>query len=541
VDINQVYRAPSIPKLGKKTVSSSVLRGAAATTAAAPKLGKTRFSFLKPKISAENLKTEASSVSVEQSLAETNRILVEIQKQLSLDFANRIAEEKETLKKVKESESKRKFALREKSVEAVKKIGGVAKGISDKVFTPVKSIFDKIKEFFSLILTGVVLNVAFDWLQKEENRQKLDRIFNFVGKYWKEILGALVGIQLASTLAGLAGTFTTIAAILTNPLFLVPLAVFVGGIARIKEQERIKPFYEKDLKEAEKTLESEDAPWYQKLGASIFKGQVQRGPASTGFDFRAPGSMYSTGGTIPNVSYNFNPTTIQKFSDGGSVRGYADGGTFWERLTGTVRGAGSMMVDSVKALLAPGEEIIRATSAMLFRPLLKDINDNAGRLWVTFSKAILKLLSVNESMLDRSNEFEKVIEDFDKYLKEDILKKRSQMSSSGNPLNPNPQKPYNPTSPYSHIPVTGPGPGGILSRSQKISSSPKVSKVVSSVPSSSGGMTFLPMVLPTQKSKPPQMPQMQNVATDVPLVSPVDFTNPWMDISPEWYGIQLYG
>jgi hypothetical protein len=49
------------------------------------------------------------------------------------------------------------------------------------------------------------------------------------------------------------------------------------------------------------------------------------------------------------------------------------------------------------------------------------------------------------------------------------------------------------------------------------------------------------MVFPTQKSKPPQIPQMQSKATDVPVISPVDFTNPWMDISPEWYGIQLYG
>jgi hypothetical protein len=529
VDINQVYRAPSIPKLGKKTVSSSVLRGAAATTAAAPKLGKTRFSFLKPKISAENLKTEVSPVSVEQSLAETNRILVEIQKQLSLDFANRIAEEKELLKNVKKAESKRKFAAREKFAEGTRKISGAVGGVVDKVSAPIKSVFDKIKEFFGLILTGIVVNKAFDWLQKEENRQKLDKIFNFIGTYWKEITAAIVGIQLASTLGALAGTITTISAILANPLFLVPLAVFVGGIARIKEQERIKPFYEKDLKEAEKTLESEDAPWYQKLGASIFKGQVQRGPASTGLDFRAPGSMYSTGGTIPSTSYNFNPSVVQKFSGGGSVRGYADGGTFWERLTGTVRGAGSMMVDSVKALLAPGEEIIRATSAMLFRPLLKDINDNAGRLWVTFSKAILKLLSVNESMLDRSNEFAKVIEEFDGYLKDQVAEERRKNQ-------------YNtPTKP--RIFTAGPGPGGFSpsTKATKITSAPKVTNVVMASPGGSGGMTLLPMVLPTQKSKPPEIPQMQGRAGEIQAISPIDFSNPWMDISPEWYGIQLYG
>ena len=137
------------------------------------------------------------------------------------------------------------------------------------------------------------------------------------------------------------------------------------------------------------------------------------------------------GGTIPSLSYNFNPSvinknssTIQRFSSGGSVRGYAEGGTF-ERLMGTVRGTGSMMVDSVKALLAPGEEIIRATSAMLFRPLLKDINDNAGRMWVKFSEATKKLLEVSSLQTSVSEEFAKVIEDHNQYLKDDIIKKRT--------------------------------------------------------------------------------------------------------------------
>jgi hypothetical protein len=540
VDINQVYRAPSIPKLGKKTVSSSVLRGAAATTAAAPKLGKTRFSFLKPKISAENLKTDVSSVSVEQSLAETNRILVEIQKQLSLDFANRIAEEKELLKNVKKAESKRKFAAREKFAEGTRKISGAVGGVVDKVSAPIKSVFDKIKEFFGLILTGIVVNKAFDWLQKEENRQKLDRIFNFVGKYWKEITGAIVGIQLATTIASLAGTIGIIAGILTNPVFLVAAGAIAFMAATKKISEMQSKQREKEIAEMEKrtgepvseekkkVLEERDLQLRTNLGGS-------EGALGIYFSSWLRGLRRSEGGTIPSTSYNFNPDAIQKFSGGGSVRGYAEGGTFWERLTGTVRGSGSMMVDSVKALLAPGEEIIRATSAMLFRPLLKDINDNAGRLWVTFSKAILKLLSVNDAMLKRSNEFAKVIEEFDQYLKDETSKKQRENQ-------------YNIPNPYAPI-LAGPGPGSMPSRSQNISSSsksprisgaPKITNVAMAAPSS-GGMTLLPMVLPTQKSKPPEIPQMQGKATEVPVISPVDFSNPWMDISPEWYGIQLYG
>ena len=519
MDINQVYKAPSIPKLSKRNISSPVLRGAAATTAAKPKLTRSRFSFLKPKISAESLKTEAPPQSINETLAETNQILVEIQKQLSLDFAMRIAEEKETLKNIKDTESKRKFAAKEKFLESTKKISGAVGGVINKVSAPIKSVFEKIKEFFGLLLTGIVVNNAFNWLQNKGNREKLEKIFEFVGTYWKEILGTIVGIQIASALVSVAGTIATVVGILTNPILMGALLAIVGGIARIKEQERIKPLLKKDLEEAEKTLQSKEAPWYQKLGASIFKGQVERGPTSTGFDLRGPGSMYSTGGTIPNVSYNFNPSvinknssTIQRFSSGGSVRGYAEGGTF-ERLMGTVRGTGSMMVDSVKALLAPGEEIIRATSAMLFRPLLKDINDNAGRMWVKFSEATKKLLEVSSLQTKVSEEFSKVIEDHDKYLKDDIIKKR-----------------------------TGQGGGYSFNRPKQSSVTPtqKIQNNIIMSPPGSGGINFLPMVLPKQSSKPPQIPQMNNTATEVVPILSFNVVNPWMDVTPGIYDIQLY-
>jgi hypothetical protein len=104
-----------------------VLRSAAVTTSG-PKLKRTSFSFVRPKISAETLKTDISNAQISESLVETNRILVEIQKQLAFDFAMRIAEEKEAIKKIKTAESKRKFAEKEKSVEETKKIGGALGG-----------------------------------------------------------------------------------------------------------------------------------------------------------------------------------------------------------------------------------------------------------------------------------------------------------------------------------------------------------------------------------------------------------------------------
>ena len=510
MDINQVYRAPSIPKLSKSNISSPVLRGAAATTAAKPKLTKSRFSFLKPKISADSLKAEAPAQGINETLAETNQILVEIQKQLSLDFAMRIAEEKETLKKVKETESKRKFALKEKFVESTKKISGAVGGAINKVSAPIKSIFDKIKEFFGLILTGIVLNKAFAWLQDEGNRKKLERIFNFIGTYWKEIALTLIGIQLASTLASIWGTISLVAGVLVSPLFLKALAIVAAIAGVVAIGKAFEPATKERISQAAAAQQGK-APFvrgtggigdpYAGLEQQLF-GSPTAIPGDLDFN-RGLGRKY--GGTIPSVSYNFN--NINK-----SVRGYKDGGTF-ERLMGTVRGTGSMMVDSVKALLAPGEEIIRATSAMLFRPLLKDINDNAGRMWVKFSEATKKLLEISSLQTSVSEEFAKVIEDHEKYLKDDIIKKR-----------------------------TGQGGGYSFNRPKQSSVTPtqKIQNNIIMSSPGSGGMNFLPMVLPKQSSKPPQIPQMNNTATEVVPILPFNVTNPWMDVTPEVYGIQLY-
>ena len=168
---SQVFKAPSLtsrPKLSKTKVSSSVFRGGSSSAIKIPKgmgysgLGGSRVD---PKYLAKEV------TPINQTLVETNSILVEIQKQLAFDYAMKIAEEKELIKSAKAAESRRKFAAKEKSVEAVKKIGGAIGGTIGKIAAPVKGIFDKIKEFFGLILSGIVTNVAFTWLAEEKNRK----------------------------------------------------------------------------------------------------------------------------------------------------------------------------------------------------------------------------------------------------------------------------------------------------------------------------------------------------------------------------------
>jgi len=185
----------------------------------------------------------------------------------------------------------------------------------------------------------------------------------------------------------------------------------------------------------------------------------------------------------------------------------------------TVPGRGSGIVDSVRALLAPGEEVIRTASAMLFRPLLKDINDNAGRLWELFTMGINKLMMVSKYQEDVQKEFSKVLEDHDNYLRNLKNEKISSGTGRGG----------------SAFRLTGRGGPSSPNITPK---QPKIASVNMTPPSSSGGgMTVLKM--PPQKSKLPQIPQMQSPATDVVFVPSSNVANPWMLFVPELYGIRI--
>jgi len=180
VELNrQVFKAPGIPKIGKKSVSSSKIRGALNPQS---KLRKSTFSFVRP--IGKNVDTEKISggTAVASNLAETNNILVEIQKQLALDFAYRIAEEKKDLAAEKKRISAQKVADKEAKIEKSGK-NLLGKTFS-KAIAPAKSIFQKLIDFFSIILTGILFNTAFKWLSKEENREKLKKFFNFLKDYW---------------------------------------------------------------------------------------------------------------------------------------------------------------------------------------------------------------------------------------------------------------------------------------------------------------------------------------------------------------------
>ena len=199
-----IFRAPSVPKLGKKNVSSSMFSGAKSSLK--PKLNVSKFSFSNPFQNfktPEQLKTEKVSVEGQRDIAvslnETNRILVEIQKQLALDFANRIAERKQNLIAAKKKIRKSKLASKEAFVERGKEKKNF-NILDSKILAPTKGIFDKIMEFLAFIGTGAVINTAWQWLSDPENRKKLEDAFKFLTDNWKLIVGVLGGLYIANKL-----------------------------------------------------------------------------------------------------------------------------------------------------------------------------------------------------------------------------------------------------------------------------------------------------------------------------------------------------
>jgi len=199
---SQAFRAPSLtsrPKLGKTTVSSSVFRGTTKAVSASKTIkvpaGMGYGSIYRgASVDPKYLKKEGTPL--EQTLVETNNILVEIQKQLSADFAYRIAKEDEETKKIRAASDKKKRIAAEQGAEGVKKVASAIGGVADKVLAPARSIFDKILGFLSAVVTGFIVDKALTWLSKDENRAKIEGVFDFVKSNWKWILGIIGGVLI---------------------------------------------------------------------------------------------------------------------------------------------------------------------------------------------------------------------------------------------------------------------------------------------------------------------------------------------------------
>ena len=177
---------------------------------------------------------EKEKAKLNTTLTETNRILVEIQKQLAYDFAMRVAEDKQEVAEDKEATSKKRFKREESALEkSAKAMVSTVKTATKKIVSPIGNIFEKLLAFIGILGKGIAVNAAFDWFKDPENRKKLTKFFNILKENWKAlalIIGVIAGGALIANIAGFVAGLGGLVSFLLNPATLAILTTLAAAV-----------------------------------------------------------------------------------------------------------------------------------------------------------------------------------------------------------------------------------------------------------------------------------------------------------------------
>ncbi len=202
-------------------------------------VGKNRIS-INSLIKIQEDREKLPAENINNSLAETNKILVAIQNQLALQSQNEQKEEKENRRRESVAKSRRKLKQEESVLEKTAKgIGNAVGKLALKIVQPIGGIFDKILEFVTLMGAGIATNAAFEWFKDEENRKKISKFFNILKENWRllrNILLTVVGVGLAVKVAAAVSTIGAVLAMLANPIVLGVLAGALAGYGLYKAE-----------------------------------------------------------------------------------------------------------------------------------------------------------------------------------------------------------------------------------------------------------------------------------------------------------------
>jgi len=313
-------------------------------------------------------KTETrSDKSITDNLKSINKTLDKVLKSL----IGQSKDDKKRREKERTSSEKRKAQERESDLE---KPFRVVRNLANKIIQPFRGILDSIFRFLGFTFLGWLVG-KFNEIQKwtEQNKGKIEVVTRFLKDWWPSIAVAAglfltpLGGFIRGTLKMLRFFIPRIAGfILRHPIV---FAGVVGGIAKINESKRMEPEVNKAQEDIDKTLQSKDAPWYEKLGAS-FADQSLNAPGGpkNPIGLSMPGSMYASGGSIKKyfsglVGRNTG-TSVSGFGKDTQAFALAGGGT---------------------AVLQPGETVLQvgARERMInqtgFDPLNFNVGPNANK------------------------------------------------------------------------------------------------------------------------------------------------------------------
>ena len=168
-------------------------------------------------------------------IAEINNVLTGIAEFIKSDYESRVQDEDSKNAQLREDESKKDQADKEKGLEATgkktnDKIGKQSQGI----VSPVKGIFQKLLDAVTAIGLGIVGNAAFKFLARPEIFEKLGGVFDFITKHFKWVLGGLGAIALIGIIAPIIAIGSAIAsvvgAIAAAAVIVAKIALIIGGI-----------------------------------------------------------------------------------------------------------------------------------------------------------------------------------------------------------------------------------------------------------------------------------------------------------------------
>ena len=263
-----------------------------------------------------------------------NDILEVLRKDIKLD--------KRELADARKERSRQKRIKAEKALESLKSgVGTTARAAMKVVNTltsPFKEIIDVVVNFIKYTVIGALINNAFSWFGKEENKEKIVNLGRFFKDWWPTLLGGFLLFftplgGLVSTVAGIVTmALPTLTALLSNPFFATLiggglLAAYLGTKKNKTNQNVDESLEERGSSATVSALKDERQQKNEKgnMLSNFFRGTVMG----------------------ENAEYEKQIKKAERFNQGGEVPGSGD-------------------TDSVLSLLTPGEFVMSKSAVSNF-------------------------------------------------------------------------------------------------------------------------------------------------------------------------------
>ena len=319
--------------------------------------------------------------SLTESIAAITSIVTSIAEALKVQ--KKLTDDATAFDKRKSEQDKR--ALAESKLE--KRFDGLKK-TAEKIIAPVKSLLDRVLEFFTTVLLGRVVYKLIEWLGNPENANKVKSIIRFFGDNWSKLLALYIafGTSFGKFARGLIGV------VIKGTGALIKGAVALAARAGIKG--------------AGGALKFLGGPKGRLIGTALEVGAVVGGTLALSKGLENFGGI----GGEPKET----PTPTAKFSGGGFANFKNLFGGFFNGLVSGEKG-----VDKVPAMLTDGEFVMSRGAVQKFGvDTLEGMNAAGGG---TNKPKVVQGTTYAAGGGMIGNDLHK---DEDKYVKDPILEKR---------------------------------------------------------------------------------------------------------------------